>query len=258
MGVRHREAETGTRRGGWAGAGGRGGGTLGTALVPRSLVASPLPPSPLLSSPQRLLHGHHAPRHQPRRDGAAAPGAARATGQLCVGGAAHRGAAAAGPCFTPARCHCRPPCRRRGRLPCSTARAHLAPFPTPPAPAPPPRQASFEETNDILFRAAQYSERDAMAGVSENILMGQLCPVGTGAFSLLIDEDKLAGGWAGAAAAGAPGLLPLPPLACRGRRRLVQARGTARRRRCTAPPASAFTAAAPSHRPPANHRCRRH
>jgi DNA-directed RNA polymerase II subunit RPB1 len=38
-----------------------------------------------------------------------------------------------------------------------------------------------------------------MAGVSENILMGQLCPVGTGAFSLLIDEEKLAGrcpaGW---------------------------------------------------------------
>lgn len=32
-----------------------------------------------------------------------------------------------------------------------------------------------------------------MAGVSENILMGQLCPVGTGAFSLMLDEDKLAG-----------------------------------------------------------------
>ena len=34
-----------------------------------------------------------------------------------------------------------------------------------------------------------------MAGVSENILMGQLVPVGTGAFSLLIDEEKLAGAW---------------------------------------------------------------
>lgn len=58
-------------------------------------------------------------------------------------------------------------------------------------------QASFEETNDILFRAATYAERDIMAGVSENILMGQLCPVGTGAFSLLIDEDKLQGGKGG-------------------------------------------------------------
>ncbi len=36
-----------------------------------------------------------------------------------------------------------------------------------------------------------------MAGVSENILLGQLCPVGTGAFSLMLDEDKLAGGLAG-------------------------------------------------------------
>ena len=56
-------------------------------------------------------------------------------------------------------------------------------------------QASFEETNDILFRAATYAERDIMAGVSENILMGQMCPVGTGAFSLLIDEEKLQGRW---------------------------------------------------------------
>jgi hypothetical protein len=29
-------------------------------------------------------------------------------------------------------------------------------------------------------------------GVSENIMLGQLCPVGTGAFSLLLDEKKLA------------------------------------------------------------------
>ncbi|PSC72236.1 DNA-directed RNA polymerase II subunit 1 [Micractinium conductrix] len=55
----------------------------------------------------------------------------------------------------------------------------------------PLHQASFEETNDILFRAATYAERDIMAGVSENILMGQMCPVGTGAFSLLMDEEKL-------------------------------------------------------------------
>ena len=31
-----------------------------------------------------------------------------------------------------------------------------------------------------------------MQGVSENIMLGQLCPVGTGAFSLLLDEKKLA------------------------------------------------------------------
>lgn len=74
-------------------------------------------------------------------------------------------------------------------------------------------QASFEETNDILFRAATYAERDIMAGVSENILMGQLCPVGTGAFSLLIDEDKLQGGKGGPrvwAASAAPRLHGVP------------------------------------------------
>jgi DNA-directed RNA polymerase II subunit RPB1 len=77
-----------------------------------------------------------------------------------------------------------------GLAPCAALAHHINPPPGAPLP-----QASFEETNDILFRAATYSEKDAMAGVSENILMGQLCPVGTGAFSLLIDEEKLAGGW---------------------------------------------------------------
>ncbi|GAB4819036.1 hypothetical protein N2152v2_006082 [Parachlorella kessleri] len=56
----------------------------------------------------------------------------------------------------------------------------------------PLHQASFEETVDILFRAAIYAETDTMQGVSENIMLGQLCPVGTGAFSLLLDEKKLA------------------------------------------------------------------
>lgn len=30
-----------------------------------------------------------------------------------------------------------------------------------------------------------------MSGVSENIIMGQLCPMGTGSFSLLLNEEKL-------------------------------------------------------------------
>ena len=73
--------------------------------------------------------------------------------------------------------------------------SRLLPLPHLPHAPPLILQASFEETNDILFRAATYAERDIMAGVSENILMGQLVPVGTGAFSLLIDEEKLAGVW---------------------------------------------------------------
>ncbi len=55
----------------------------------------------------------------------------------------------------------------------------------------PLHQASFEETVDILFRAAMYSEKDTMHGVSANIMMGQLCPLGTGCFDLLLDESQL-------------------------------------------------------------------
>ncbi len=36
-----------------------------------------------------------------------------------------------------------------------------------------------------------FAEPDNMAGVSENIIMGQLCPLGTACFDLLLDESKL-------------------------------------------------------------------
>eukprot|EP00877_Chromochloris_zofingiensis_P013598 jgi/Chrzof1/8492/Cz03g13040.t1 len=52
-------------------------------------------------------------------------------------------------------------------------------------------QCSFEETVDILYRASIYAEKDHMKGVSENIILGQLCPLGTGAFDLLLNEDQL-------------------------------------------------------------------
>ncbi|GBF99636.1 DNA-directed RNA polymerase II subunit 1-like, partial [Raphidocelis subcapitata] len=52
-------------------------------------------------------------------------------------------------------------------------------------------QCSFEETVDIITRAAVFAERDNMEGVSENIMFGQLCPLGTGAFDLLLNEDEL-------------------------------------------------------------------
>ena len=53
----------------------------------------------------------------------------------------------------------------------------------------PLHQASFEETVDILFRAATFSERDTMSGVSENIMVGNLCPIGTGSFDVLLDDE---------------------------------------------------------------------
>lgn len=55
----------------------------------------------------------------------------------------------------------------------------------------PLHQASFEETVDVLFRAATYAEKDEMAGVSENIMVGALCPAGTGAFDLLVDDEAV-------------------------------------------------------------------
>lgn len=55
----------------------------------------------------------------------------------------------------------------------------------------PLHQASFEETVDILFRAATYAEKDIMAGVSENLMVGALCPIGTGAFDLLVNDEAV-------------------------------------------------------------------
>merc|ERR1719158_1216207 len=40
-------------------------------------------------------------------------------------------------------------------------------------------KCSFEETVEILMDAAVFHELDNMRSVSENIVLGQLCPVGT-------------------------------------------------------------------------------
>jgi DNA-directed RNA polymerase II subunit RPB1 len=51
-------------------------------------------------------------------------------------------------------------------------------------------RCSFEETVDVLMDAASHAEVDPMRGVSENIIMGQLPRMGTGAFDLLLDAEK--------------------------------------------------------------------
>jgi hypothetical protein len=53
-------------------------------------------------------------------------------------------------------------------------------------------RCSFEETVDILLEAAAFAERDNMRGVSENIMLGQFSNIGTGAFTLLLNEQLLA------------------------------------------------------------------
>ena len=54
-------------------------------------------------------------------------------------------------------------------------------------------KCSFEETPDILIKAAVFGEEDRMEGVSANIMMGQIAPCGTGDTDIIIDESKLVG-----------------------------------------------------------------
>ncbi|XP_051201329.1 DNA-directed RNA polymerase II subunit RPB1 [Lolium perenne] len=52
-------------------------------------------------------------------------------------------------------------------------------------------RCSFEETAMILLDAAAYAETDPVGGVSENIMLGQLAPVGTGACELYLNTGML-------------------------------------------------------------------
>ncbi|KAJ1914006.1 DNA-directed RNA polymerase II core subunit rpo21 [Mycoemilia scoparia] len=52
-------------------------------------------------------------------------------------------------------------------------------------------RCTFEETVEILMDAASIGDVDDCKGVAENILLGQLAPLGTGAFDVFLDEDAL-------------------------------------------------------------------
>ncbi|KAA8901402.1 hypothetical protein TRICI_006078 [Trichomonascus ciferrii] len=52
-------------------------------------------------------------------------------------------------------------------------------------------RCSFEETVEILLEAAAVAELDDCRGVSENIMLGQMAPLGTGSFDVLLNEDML-------------------------------------------------------------------
>lgn len=53
------------------------------------------------------------------------------------------------------------------------------------------KRASFEETVDILLEAAATAEENPAHGITENIMMGQLAPLGTGNIQLILDIKKL-------------------------------------------------------------------
>ena len=52
-------------------------------------------------------------------------------------------------------------------------------------------RSSFENTTDQLIKAAIFSEKDTLKGVSSNIMLGQTIRSGTGLSNLLLDEDEL-------------------------------------------------------------------
>ena len=51
-------------------------------------------------------------------------------------------------------------------------------------------KCSFEETPDIISKAAIFGEFDKITGVSSNIMLGQEVSSGTGFFDVLFDENK--------------------------------------------------------------------
>ncbi|KAH9075609.1 beta and beta-prime subunits of DNA dependent RNA-polymerase [Lactarius deliciosus] len=52
-------------------------------------------------------------------------------------------------------------------------------------------RSSFEETVEILMEAAAVGERDDCHGIAENVMFGQMAPMGTGSFDVALDMDML-------------------------------------------------------------------
>ncbi|CAH6720811.1 DNA-directed RNA polymerase II subunit RPB1 [[Candida] jaroonii] len=54
-------------------------------------------------------------------------------------------------------------------------------------------RCSFEETVEILLEAGSAAELDDCRGISENVMLGQMAPLGTGAFDVMVDDKMLQG-----------------------------------------------------------------
>lgn len=53
------------------------------------------------------------------------------------------------------------------------------------------RKCTFEETVEILLEGSIYSEKDTLNGISENIIVGQLGPFGSGSFGINVDPQVI-------------------------------------------------------------------
>ncbi|EGD96855.1 DNA-dependent RNA polymerase II largest subunit [Trichophyton tonsurans CBS 112818] len=69
-------------------------------------------------------------------------------------------------------------------------------------------RCSFEETVEILLDAAAFAELDDCRGVSENLILGQMAPAGTGEFDFYLDQSMLMGVVSNNAGLGAMGEEP--------------------------------------------------
>lgn len=52
-------------------------------------------------------------------------------------------------------------------------------------------RANFEETKKHLINASFYGEKDSLEGIIENVLVGQIPPIGTGMVKLVVDMEKM-------------------------------------------------------------------
>ena len=51
-------------------------------------------------------------------------------------------------------------------------------------------RAGFEETASHLLDAGMYGEEERLLGIPENVIVGQICPIGTGKTKIIFDFDK--------------------------------------------------------------------
>ena len=52
-------------------------------------------------------------------------------------------------------------------------------------------RSSFEQTAEVIKEAATVGERDDCHRIAENVISGQMAPMGTGAFDVALDIDML-------------------------------------------------------------------
>jgi DNA-directed RNA polymerase II subunit RPB1 len=76
------------------------------------------------------------------------------------------------------------------------------------------QRASFEETMEVFLEAATFASSDAVTGVTENIMLGKLAPVGTAAFDLVCPVEFAAVGVPTDVQQFVPKRTKCPPLFC--------------------------------------------